>query len=291
MDVSIIIVNYNTLQMTSECIDSLCRQTNGIDFEIILVDNGSTDGSRKHFESDSRITYIYNEENLGFGKANNLGYKHSHGKYIFLLNSDTLLLNNAIHEFFQFMEQASPTVACCGCQLVDISNKPTHSAGRFPGIYDFSVRVMSFTFYELCRKINKEKEFERNSKVDYVTGADLFIRREVVEKCGMFDPDFFMYFEETEMQNRFHKAGYDNMIILTPKIKHLVGGSYKRVGHSLSGLIREMESRYIYCKKVHSSIKYHIIAILHLLMIPRILICRAPYAEKIMLAKIIFFNL
>ena len=89
MDVSIIIVNYNTCQMTKECIDSVFERTFGLDFEIILVDNGSTDGSKSQFEKDSRITYVYSEFNLGFGCANNLGYKFAKGDYVFLLNSDT----------------------------------------------------------------------------------------------------------------------------------------------------------------------------------------------------------
>lgn len=86
MDVSIIIVNYNTCRMTAECIDSVFEKTHGIDFEIILVDNASTDGSREHFAGDSRITYIYNDENLGFGRANNAGIERARGRYVFLLN-------------------------------------------------------------------------------------------------------------------------------------------------------------------------------------------------------------
>ena len=90
MDVSIIIVNYNTKDLTSQCIDSIYEKTQGVRFEIILVDNASTDGSKEVFEKDTRITYIYSDENLGFGRANNLGAKVAKGKYLFLLNSDTI---------------------------------------------------------------------------------------------------------------------------------------------------------------------------------------------------------
>ena len=91
MEVSIIIVNYNTCDITKNCINSIFEYTKDIKFEIILVDNNSKDKSYSVFSNDNRITYLYQQNNLGFGKANNLGFKHAKGKYIFLLNSDTLL--------------------------------------------------------------------------------------------------------------------------------------------------------------------------------------------------------
>lgn len=100
MDVSIIIVNYNTYDLTAACIQSIIEHTKRISYEIIVVDNASTDGSKEKFERDSRIKYIYSEKNGGFGYGNNRGIEIANGDYFFLLNSDTLLLNNAIYEFF-----------------------------------------------------------------------------------------------------------------------------------------------------------------------------------------------
>lgn len=85
MDVSIVIINYNTRQMTSECIDSIIAHTIGIEYEIILVDNASSDGSKEFFEEDQRVTYIYSDINKGFGGGNNLGAKKARGKYLLLL--------------------------------------------------------------------------------------------------------------------------------------------------------------------------------------------------------------
>ena len=113
IDVSVIIVNYNTLELTKQCVESLKAKTKGIQYEIIIVDNASNDGSQEYFRNDESIIYIYNKENLGFGRANNIGYRHSSGKYIFLLNSDTILENNAIKIFFDFMEQ-NPGIGCAG---------------------------------------------------------------------------------------------------------------------------------------------------------------------------------
>ena len=96
MDVSVIIVNYNTYELTSACIESIIKNTTNISYEIIVVDNASTDGSKDRFETDSRIKYIYSEKNGGFGYGNNRGIEIAKGDYLFLLNSDTLLVNNAI---------------------------------------------------------------------------------------------------------------------------------------------------------------------------------------------------
>lgn len=292
MLVSIIIVTYNTLQMTQECIESVIEKTHDVEYEIILVDNASSDGSKECFERDNRIKYIYSEENLGFGRANNLGYQYSSGKYIFLLNSDTLLINNAVFDFVQYMKTSDDDLGCLGCQLVNANLHPIHSSGAFPGIKQFADRILSFTFWEFYKSIRKKEcPISHDADVDYITGADLFMRRSVIEECGMFDPDFFMYFEETEMQYRFAKAGYKRRIIVKPQIIHLVGASYKKKNHSLKGVIREMKSRYIYCQKTMGYAKGKMIAAMHLLMIPRILISRAPWCEREELMKIILKNI
>lgn len=114
MDVSIIIVNYNTKKLTSDCIQSVIDKTLGIDYEIILVDNASTDGSKELFENDERIIYIYSDKNGGFGYGNNRGMEIAQGKYFFLLNSDTILLNNAVKEFFDYAEcHGDKGLYCC----------------------------------------------------------------------------------------------------------------------------------------------------------------------------------
>ena len=99
MDVSIIIVNYNTKKLTSDCINSIYEKTTGIRFEVIVVDNNSSDGSQDLFFFDFRIKFVEAGENLGFGKANNKGVEIASGKYVFFLNSDTILVNNAVKLF------------------------------------------------------------------------------------------------------------------------------------------------------------------------------------------------
>lgn len=294
MDVSVIIVNYNTLQMTQECIDSVFEKTKDINFEVILVDNASTDGSKEHFKKDKRIKYIYSSENLGFGRANNLGYKYAIGKYIFLLNSDTLLLNDAICEFFTYMESSPSDVGCVGCELVDKEGSPSYSFGYFPNFKFFLGKILEVYRLHFAYLSFTPFSVERHPiKVDYSSGADMFIRRSVLEDCGFFDEDFFMYFEEVELQHRFSNQGYFSFIIDTPKIVHLMGGSNppKKTKKSLKIKTIELESRFIYCRKLFPFYKYAGISFLHLLMIPRILFYNSLLKEKVLMIRIILRNL
>lgn len=132
MDVSIIIVNYNTKRLTCQCIDSIIEKTEGVSFEIIVVDNNSTDGSQELLSHDNRIVFIEAGENLGFGKANNLGFKKSTGKYLFFLNSDTILLNNALLYFFDFYESFKGRIGGVGCLLENDKGLHIHSYADFP---------------------------------------------------------------------------------------------------------------------------------------------------------------
>ena len=235
MDVSVIIVNYNTKELTKNCIDSIFVQTSGVTFEVILVDNASTDGSVELFKKDGRICFVESGCNLGFGKANNLGYQYAMGKYIFLLNSDTILLNNALKLFFDKMESAQQNIGCMGCLLQDLSGKYVHSYAELPSVDNVLGTLIwksffSFWGFDIQKMDDPETKKVNPSffQVEYVTGADLFLRRTVIEKCGFFDPDFFMYYEDSELQYRFTKHNYLSYIYDIPKIVHLEGHSSKK---------------------------------------------------------------
>lgn len=228
MDVSVIIVNYNTLEMTKNTIDSVIEKTEGLNYEIILVDNASTDGSVDFFNKEykNKIDFIRNDENLGFGKANNEGIKVANGKYIFLLNSDTLLINNAIKIFFDYMEENS-NVGVCGGNIYSKDLEPTHSFAELPTLKS-EINKNFDSFRKILRKNKKRKDFNFSDKelaVGYITGADMFIRKSVLEKVGVFDKDFFMYSEESELTFRIKKAGYKIISIPKAKIIHLEGKS------------------------------------------------------------------
>ena len=228
IDVSVIIVNYNTLEMTKKCIESVIRFTKKNSYEIILVDNGSTDGSVEFFTCYPNIHFIPNGDNYGFGKANNIGAKEAHGKYLFLLNSDTILLKDIISIFFDYSESnKSNSLACCGCSLLDGNMQPTLSCGHFPSLMqEFS----SIGFYRLYRNLYHNKwataylfDIQHPEVVDYIIGADWFINRDVFESLGGFDEDYFMYYEETDLAYRIKHLGLCSVILPEEGIIHYGG--------------------------------------------------------------------
>ncbi|MBQ0142632.1 MAG: glycosyltransferase family 2 protein [Prevotellaceae bacterium] len=225
IEVSIIIVNYNTLQITAECIDSIFRFTTNVNFEVILVDNGSIDGSEQHFASDDRITYIYLKENIGFGRANNEGVKYATGRNILFLNSDTLLQDNSVKLLSEYLDHNN-TVGACGANLFDSSMQSSISFYRqYPSIFDNFI-----TLNKLYNKIRFKDSVTFNNTqnpldVCHISGADLMIKKKILDHIGSFDPQFFMYFEDTELCYRIKRAGFLLMSVPSARIIHLQGRS------------------------------------------------------------------
>ncbi|MET3019992.1 glycosyltransferase family 2 protein [Flavobacterium hydatis] len=229
MDVSIIIVNYNTQELTLQCLRSVYEKTAGISFEVIVVDNASSDDSVKQVRIEfPQVILIESPENLGFGRANNLGFEHSTGNYIFLLNSDTLLINNAIEILWRFLNQ-NLDIAIVGGQLFEEDGlTTTHSYSfLFPSIL---MEIDVLLRWAISHRLEKKKL--KNIKTDHfitvanVTGADMMLRRSDIEQYGFFDPSFFLYFEETELSYRYYRKGRKSVFFPEAKIIHLAGGSF-----------------------------------------------------------------
>lgn len=263
MDVSVIIINFNTCIMTQECIDSVFNYTKDIAFEVILVDNASTDGSKEHFErldAEGTIRYVYSYENMGFGRANNVGMMLAKGDYIFLLNSDTYLKNNAIKIFFDYAE-SHERQAFYGGWLENAQGEMIHSGGKMMTIKsDLHNALLAFTtripILKKC-SLTKNNDAIENAmecqKVGYVTGADLFLHRSVIEKSGWFDHRFFMYCEESDWQKRAADKGIFSYIIKGPKIVHLQDYGKKT---SVRGALMIIDSKKLFFKKHYCGLKY-----------------------------------
>lgn len=229
MDVSIIIINYNTLEMTRACINSIFEKTNDISFEVILVDNNSNDGSKSYFEKDSRIKYVYNDANLGFGRANNVGLKYAEGRNILFLNSDTLLVNNAIKILSNYLDD-NILVGVCGGNLYNEDLSPNMSFVRHYPSLSWEIDLLFHGIPSRLLKYDKSmfNYSDLPSTVAYIWGADIMIKKELLDRYGSFDKDFFMYFEETELCYRLAKQGYKIMSVPQAKIIHLNGKSTKQ---------------------------------------------------------------
>ena len=290
MDVSVIIVNYNTRLLTHNCIDSIFKYTKDVDFEVIVVDNASTDGSLEYFKEDNRIKYIYSNENLGFGRANNLGYQYAQGKYLFLLNSDTVLLNNAIGLFYDNAEkETNLSVGCWGTMMYDSNRKITISYGGFLSLWK---DIYFMLFYPIAIKLSLIAFLPKiynyptyDGIVDFISGADLFMKKEVADKYGLFDPFYFLYCEETDMQRRFNHFNVYSKIIHSPKIIHFNGGSQKK-GVNYKMNIIKLKSKIYYFKKWNNPLLFYAYAFsVTLLKIPIFLISRQPVHYKLQYLK------
>jgi GT2 family glycosyltransferase len=294
IDVSIIIVNYNTKKLTDNCIKSIIELTNNLKYEIILVDNGSTDGSNEYFKNYIGIKFIESEKNLGFGKANNLGYQSANGKYLFLLNSDTILLNNSVRIFYETMESLPKDIAFIGAPLIGADRITfTTSYGKFPDFNDIFKSLFNLYVGRLLSKRNTEEVSPDNLlplDVDYITGADLFIRKSVIDKFGLFCPDFFMYFEETELQLRYSKLGYKSTLISGPKIIHLEPSLKERKKKRYTSMHRYIffEGMFLYFKKRYSLFKYLFWRLLNLGYLPTVFTTNGSITQKAQLILLFF---
>jgi len=248
MDVSIIIVNYNTRAMLKNCLVSIFEKTSSLTYEIIVVDNDSSDGSSAMLKSDfPQVLCIDSGMNLGFGRANNLGSKRASGEYLFFLNSDTLLISNAIFELFTFLKN-NRSCGIAGGNLTDLDGNPVHSHSMaIPSPFNDLLRLVPLSFRLLHGRNWTYNYSGKPMRVAYVTGADLMISRDLFNGIGGFDPDFFMYYEETEMTHRVRNRKLSVFSVPSAKITHIKGGSLENLDGIKSVVYT---SKFLYMKKV-----------------------------------------
>ena len=254
-NVSILIVNYNTRELLADCLQSVYEHTKDVTFEIIVVDNASTDGSEDYVTTRfPAVRWIASKENLGFGKANNLGAKAAQGEYLFLLNSDTLLCNNAVKMFYDYAVSHKHEDMLLGGCLLTQDGKPNTSYGEFPSIGN-EIRYLWRKFISiLLKRTAKETTVEKD--VGFIVGADMFMPYELYARFGGFDPKIFMYYEETDLQLRMAKAGIRRRVIVGPEIIHLDGGSFEKRGLTYRRFVMSQTSYNYYVRKHYKGISY-----------------------------------
>jgi len=231
-DLSIVIVSYNTRKITHQCIESIFKSFRSYKsqdvprFEIILIDNGSKiDDSPNYLlnyaKKHKSIVFIANESNIGFGPANNQAVKRAKGKYILFLNSDTVILKDALNKLFSFYQKNENTKHFVGPKLLnkDMTSQP--SAAKFftlPVI--FATLFLRGDYWGLTRFSPKETR-----RVDWVSGAAIITKKEYFEKIGGFDENIFMYMEEVDLLYRANKLGFTTFFYHKSKLIHLGSAS------------------------------------------------------------------
>ena len=250
MDVSIIIVNYNTAVLLEDCIHSIKEQSVEISYEIIVVDNASADDSVSMLETTfPEVILIKSPENIGFGKANNLGVKQAEGNYVLLLNTDILLINNAVKILFDYMESpAAKDTGACGGNLYHQNLQPNFSySTHFPSLWNiFLYRSQLLSFLKTADSFNTSGKVK---EVAIIIGADLMMHRSFYEQLGGFDPDYFMYIEDGDLAYRIKKNHKKSVSVPEARIIHLQGKS----STSAQKLIMELKGYILYFNKHYGS--------------------------------------
>ena len=222
---SIIIVSFNVCSYLIDCLQSIFDSTNGIDYEIIVVDNASCDNSVEAVkQSFPNVKLITNKENVGFANANNQGYEEAKGDYILLLNPDTIVKQNAIHSTLDFL-QTKAKAGMVACRLLNADNSLQKSVYNFPSISHnllsaFLVDRFFNSHYQQTTYYMKQPH-----KIDYACGAFLMIKKRALGDMTLLSPDFFMYSEEKELALRLKKGGWDTYFVPFGEIIHYGGAS------------------------------------------------------------------
>jgi hypothetical protein len=233
MLLSVIIPSYNTLKILRRCLQSVFAQKTDFSFEVIVVDNASCDGSPQMVKKEfPQASVVVNKKNLGFGGAVNKGVERARGKYILILNSDTLILPGVFSKIIKWINNHSQ-VGVVGCQILNLEKKNQPSGGYFPTLLKVFL-WMSFLddlpfVWRVVKPyhIENKKFFTQERELDWVQGCFLLIPRLVFQKVHGFDESFFMYNEEVDLCFRIKKRGYK--VYFTPRVSiiHLGGASFQ----------------------------------------------------------------
>ena len=233
IDVSIIIVNYNVKQFLLQALDSVFK-SQGVHFEVFVVDNDSTDNSMESVKNTfPSVHCIENDENMGFGKANNQALTRAQGKYVLFLNPDTVIEENTLARCFQAME-SNQRLGALGVRMVDGQGKflpeskrglPTlwSSLCKFTGLYTISPTSSWLNGYYAGHLPELQ-----DSRVEVLTGAFFFGRTDLIQQIGGFDETFFMYGEDIDLSHRVQLEGYDVQYMGSTTIIHYKGESTKK---------------------------------------------------------------
>jgi N-acetylglucosaminyl-diphospho-decaprenol L-rhamnosyltransferase len=291
MYVDIIIVNWNSGDYLRKCLASVFTDANNIYInKVIIVDNNSTDNSLTSLVQNDKIIFINNNENLGFSKACNQGFKICTAQYTLLLNPDARLLDDTLQSCCLFM-QARKDICILGCQLLDDKNSITASCARFPTAKSFFYKSIGLT--NILPGVFPSPDLMLDSAhtesgyVDQIIGAFMFIRQEVFEKIGYFDERFFVYFEELDFSKRLAEAGGKSYFNVDIKAIHNGQGSTESV--KAFAYFLNFKSRLAYAKKHFSQSGYALVFISTFLFEPvsRILflLVQTKFKDAMQIAK------
>lgn len=260
---SIVIVNWNSGSQIKACIDSLQGQ-----YHAIVVDNASSDGSEKSIAQVLHVTLIQAQENLGFGKACNLGAQHAQGDFLLFLNPDAAVYPGTLEKSLAFMQDPhNADVGICGVQLKDEAGHVARSCSRFPTPWGFVAHAVGLD--RLSPRLGHfMAEWPHNSTrdVDQLIGAFFLVRRSVFAALNGFDEQFFVYFEEVDFSKRARQAGWRSVYLADVQAFHAGGGTSNQV--KARRLFYSLRSRLLYAHKHFGAVGFVLTCAATLLLEP-----------------------
>lgn len=268
MDVSIIIVSYNTKDLLKRCLSSIFNLTKGVSFEVIVVDNASSDDSVEYVKDQrSKIKNLFlieNSKNLGFGRANNQGAKIAKGHYIFIFNSDAYLKGNALPGLVSFMDK-NPKIGVLGPLILNPDGSIQQTVGFFPDlpqVFYWMSFLDDLPTGDILKPyhVDHDRFYKSERAVDWVTGAAMFIRSEAIEKSGGFDENIFLYGEDMELCYRIKGAGYKIKFSPVASVIHLGQGSLERA--QIGAIVGEYKAILYFYQKYKNNTQIQILKLL-----------------------------
>ena len=264
VDLSIIIVNWNTRDFLAQCLDSIYQSKNEAVIELIVVDNASSDGSPDLVhERFPQVRLIQNQTNVGFARANNQGILQSLGRYILLLNSDTLVRPGALQCLLEFMDN-NYEAGAASARLLNADGSLQYSCSPAPTLTSEFLRMFHLPGIRPDGYYSMDQwNLYQPRSVDILLGACMLIRREALDQVGLLDEQYFMYSEEVDLCSRLQSAGWKLYWIPTAEVVHFGGQSTRQVSADM--FMRLYESKVRYIRKNYGRI--HALAYKLLLMI------------------------
>lgn len=253
--ISVIIVTYNSESFIKQCLDSVIFHTEGLEYEIIVVDNKSQDRTASIvYHQYPHVRLIRNTRNIGFAAANNKGIIRSRGEYIYFLNPDSVLEHNAIGTLYDFLRN-KPDAGAVGSRIEYFDGSLQLSCRRFPNYINVffgrrSIFRLLFPRNPLSRNYMMEDiDYTVEQPVDWVMGASMMVKRDVLLDIGLFDEDYFLFVEDTDLCMRMYKKNMKTYYLPTAKVRHYHGGSVRK-RFNLSQMNHNI-SMYKYYKKYY----------------------------------------
>jgi hypothetical protein len=250
MDLSVIVVNWNTRELLAQCLESIFSSLPNQEIDVHVVDNHSTDSSSDMVQARFlQVHLIANDQNVGFAKANNQAILRCEGRYVLLLNSDTIVIPGAFSTLIDFMD-THPRAGACGARLLNQDGTLQYSCSPMPSLRGEFLRLFHLPgvrpdgYYQM-----HEWDQSQVRSVDVILGACLMLRRKTLDQVGLLDEEYFMYSEEVDLCHRIKVAGWELSWVPQAQVIHLGGQSTRQVSEAM--FLHLYQAKLLYFRKWH----------------------------------------